>query len=360
MNRQEILLLQQMRSMPSVTITLPTHRTSPDNKQDPIRLKNLVVEATNRLLKDFSKREVEAVLKRLDALADDVNHEYNLDGLALFVSADFARAVKVPFTLKERVEVGEGFATRDLVFAMNRTPRYWVLTLDEQPSRLFEGTHDDLIEDKSGKFPMTMNLPGGGMRLGGGKGINASSQQDRFHEEFFRHVDAEYDKVTKDDPLPMAIVGVDRYLAFFRQVSTKNDVAVEIKGNYDHLTPHDLGKLVWPHVKEALAERRAKVFDQLDAAIGARKFASTVGEAWRYAHHGRGELLLLEENYHQPAKLSEDGMNILVSDNPTDLDVMDDAADVIVEEVLQKGGRVVFVPDGSLKDHGQVALILRY
>lgn len=360
MNRHEIMLLQQMRALPSVTITLPTHRTSPDNKQDPIRLKNLVVEATNRLLKDFGKREMKDVLTRLDNLASEVDHEHNLDGLALFVSADFARAVNVPFTLKERVEVGDAFATRDLVFAMNRTPRYWVLSLDEQPTRLFEGTRDDLIEDKSGAFPMTHNLPGGATRLSGGKGINASSQQDRFHEQFFRAVDQEYDKVTKDDPLPLAIVGVDRYLSFFRQVSTKNDVVVEIKGSYDHLTAHDLGKLVWPDVKAALAERRATVFDQLNDAVGARKFVSTIGEAWRYAHQGRGATLLLEEGYHQPAKLSDDGMNILVSDNPTDVDVMDDAADVIVEEVLQKGGRVVFVPDGSLKEHSSVALILRY
>lgn len=360
MNRQEVMLLQQMRSMPSVTITLPTHRTSPDNKQDPIRLKNLVVEAGNRLLKDFSKREVEGVLKRLEDLAAEVDHAHNLDGLALFVSKDFSRAVKVPFALKERVEVGEGFATRDLVFALNRTPRYWVLALSEQPTRLYEGTRDDLLEVTAGAFPMMHNLPGGATRLPGGEGINPSSQQDRFHEQFFRAVDQEYDKVTKDDPLPLAVVGVDRYLAFFRQVSTKNDVVTEIKGNYDHLTAHDLGKLAWPAVKEALAERRAKVFDQLNDAIGARKFASTAGEAWRYAHQGRGALLLLEEDYHQPARLSDDGMNILVSENPADLDVMDDAADVIVEEVLQKGGRVVFVPNGSLKDHGRVALILRY
>ncbi len=360
MNRQEIMLLQRMRSMPSVTITMPTHRTSPDNKQDPIRLKNLVVEATNRLLKDFSKREVEGVLKRLDGLASEIDHEHNLDGLALFVSKDLARAVRVPLTLKGRVEVGEGFATRDLVFAMNRTPRYWVLALSEKPTRLYEAARDDLIDVTTGAFPMTHNLPGGATRLPGGEGINSSESRDRFHEQFFRSVDQEYDKVTKDDPLPLAVVGVDRYLAFFRQVSTKNDVVAEVKGNYDHLNAHDLGQVVWPHVKEALAERRAKVFGQLDAAIGARKWASTVGEAWRYAHQGRGQLLLLEENYHAPAKLSDDGMNILVSDRPEDLDVMDDAADVVVEEVLQKGGRVVFVPDGSLKDHGRVALILRY
>ena len=48
MNRHDIRLLQAVRLYPSVTITLPTHRTSPDNKQDPIRVRNLVTEATNR------------------------------------------------------------------------------------------------------------------------------------------------------------------------------------------------------------------------------------------------------------------------------------------------------------------------
>jgi hypothetical protein len=360
MNRYEINTLMAMRSLPSVTITLPTHRTSPDNKQDPIRLKNLVVEATNRLLKDFSKREVEGLLKSLEDVAGDINHSYNLDGLAIFVNNDFARAYELPFTLKERVTVDESFYTRDLVFAMNRTPRYRVLALSEQPTRLFEASKDALIEVTAGAFPMKHTGPGGEQRVASGPGVNESSQVSRHHEAFFRSVDAEYDKVAKGDPLPLAVVGVERYLSFFRENSTKNDVVVELRGNYDHLNAHDIGRMVWPEVKEALAARRAGVFDQLRDAIGARKIASTAGEAWRYAHEGRGALLLLEENYHAPAKLSDDGMNIVLSDRPEDLDVMDDAADVIVETVLDKGGRVVFVPDGSLKEHSGVALILRY
>jgi hypothetical protein len=349
-----------LRAMPSVTITLPAHRTSPDNRQDPIRLKNLVTEATNRLLNDFSKRDVDDVLKKLDALSSNIDHEQNLDGLALFVSPDVARAERLPFELKERVVVGDSFYTRDLVFAMNRTPRYWVLALSEQPTRLFEAARDDLIEMTAGGFPMTHNGPGGATNLPGGPGINPSSQQDRFHEQFFRAVDAAFDKANKEDPLPLAVVGVDRYLSFFKDVATRNDVVAEIKGNYDHLGPHDLGRLVWPEVKEALAQRRAGVFNELSAAIGARRISSTAGEVWRYAHEGRGALLLVEEGYHPPARLSDDGMNILISDNPADLDVMDDATDIIVEEVLMKGGRVVFVPDGSLSEHNRIALILRY
>jgi len=360
MNRREIMLLARMRSLPSVTITMPTHRTSPDNKQDPIRLKNLVVAATNRLLKDFNKREVEVVLKRMDDLASEVDHEHNLDGLAMFVNRDFGRVVRLPFLLKERVEIGDAFATRDLVFAMNRTPRYWVLSLSERPTRLYEATRDDLLEIAEGAFPMTFSLPSGGARLPEAFGVNPSSKEDHYHEQFFRQVDQEYDRLTKDDRLPLAVVGVERYLAFFHKVATENDVIAEVRGNYDHLSAHDLGKVVWPVVERAFAERRAQVFQRLEAAISARRYASTIGEVWRYAHEGRGELLLLEEGYHQPARLSDDGMNIVLSDNPEDLNVMDDAADVVVEEVLQKGGQVVFVPDGSLSAHGRVALILRY
>lgn len=57
MNCHDVLALQQISGYPTLTITLPTHRTSPDNQQDPIRLRNLVTQATDRLLGEFSKRE---------------------------------------------------------------------------------------------------------------------------------------------------------------------------------------------------------------------------------------------------------------------------------------------------------------
>lgn len=42
MNKHDVRLLQQISGYPAVSITLPTHRTSPRNKQDPIRVKQLV------------------------------------------------------------------------------------------------------------------------------------------------------------------------------------------------------------------------------------------------------------------------------------------------------------------------------
>jgi hypothetical protein len=58
MNRSDLRQLQGVNEYPSLSILLPTHRTAPDNQQDPIRVKNLVAEAKNRLLGEFSQREI--------------------------------------------------------------------------------------------------------------------------------------------------------------------------------------------------------------------------------------------------------------------------------------------------------------
>jgi hypothetical protein len=360
LNRNELELLQQMRSMPSVTITLPTHRTAPDNQQDPIRLKNLATEAANRLSNDFSKRELEPILTRLKELVENVDHAYNEAGMALFVNRDFSRLVKLPFTLPERVEVNEGFATRDMVYAMNRTRSYWVLHLSEQHTRLHRATDGSLTEVREGGFPMEVDPPSKTEITRREQKSERFGDIDEGHDRFFRKVDGAYDQVNKREKLPLAVVGVERYLSMFRDVSTENDVVAEVRGNYEHLNEHELGQLVWPAVREGFMQRHEHVFSRLDAAIGARKIASTIGEVWRHAHEGRGELIIVEENYHEPATIDESGMHLTPADSVEPLDVVDDAVDEAIETVLQMKGEVAFVPDGSLEKHGRIALVLRY
>lgn len=360
LNRNELDLLQQMRSMPSVTITLPTHRSAPDNQQDPIRLKNLANEAASRLAKDYSKREMEPLLKRLQDLVDNADHMHNEDGMALFVNRDFGRLVKLPFLLPERVEINEGFATRDLVYAMNRTRSYWVLQLSEQSTCLYHATDGSLSEVRDAGFPMSIDSPGKTEVARREQKSERFGDVDEGHDRFFRKVDQAFDQANKQEKLPLAVVGVERYLSMFRDVSTENDVVAEIRGNYEHLSLHELGQLVWPAAKEGFNQRNARVFSRLDAAIGARKVVSTIGEVWRYAHEGRGELLIVEESYHAPATIDESGMHLTPADSVEPIDVIDDAVDEAIETVLQMKGEVAFVPDGALDQHSRIALVLRY
>lgn len=360
MNRHDISLLQAIKGYPALSILLPTHRTFPDNRQDPIRVKNLATEAADRLLEEFSKREIQPLLDNLDAVARDIDYRYTLDGLAIFVNQDFARKFYLPFPVKERVLVDESFATRDLVMTMNRSPRYWVLALSEKPTRLFEGVRDTLTEITDYGFPQVHEGPGGEAPLPGGFGVRKSAYRDEYSRKFFREVDAAFAEVAKDDPLPLIVVGVDRQLAFFNEVTGHGSlIAGTVQGNYDHLSAHDLGKLLWPLVLEKMEERRQELLGELGAAVGAQRSASTLGEAWLQAQIGRVATLLVEENYHQPARLSENGMLLTLVDEPGP-DVLDDAVDDLVEVVLQKGGRAFFFGDGALAEHGRVAAMLRY
>ena len=60
--------LKDIISKNCVTIVLNTHRTRPDNEQDPKKLKNLVKEAKERLLSNASKRDVTPIIEHLEEL----------------------------------------------------------------------------------------------------------------------------------------------------------------------------------------------------------------------------------------------------------------------------------------------------
>jgi len=361
MNYNDIRSLQSIRSYPSVSILLPTHRTSPANQQDPIRVKNLLTQARERLLTEHGRRAVQPVLDKLEALAAQIDYRYALDGLALFANRELARKYYLPFTLKERVVIDETFATRDLVFALNHSPRYWVVVLSEKPTRLYEGVHDTLAEVTEFGFPMTHLGPGGEAALPGGFGIKRSAIRDEYDRQFFRHVDEGVSGCIAVDPLPIILVGVERNLAFFREVSQNNRlVCGAVTGSHDKTSAPELAKLVWPVMQAHLAQERKRAMQLLTAALGTDKHATGMGEVWQMAQAGRGELLLVEEDFHYPARLDASGLDLRPADDPNAPQALDDAVDNVIETVLLKNGRVVFVDSGALEAHQHIALILRY
>src|SRR5215470_11304854 len=97
LSRSDLKSLQAHRDYPSVSILAPTHRTAPSNKQDPIKVKNLLRKAIDRLHGEFKKREVAAVVANLQRLVGEVDWEHTLDGLALFASRERSRAITLPF-----------------------------------------------------------------------------------------------------------------------------------------------------------------------------------------------------------------------------------------------------------------------
>jgi hypothetical protein len=355
--RHDLKELQALKKVPALSILLPTYRNFPDNKKDPIRVKNLVSAATERLSQEFSSRDLEPLLQQLDTLVNEIDYPHTLDGLALYVSHDFARLFYLPFPVPERVVIDQTFATRDLVYGLHRAQRYWVFLLSQASTRLLAGTGETLEEVTDQNFPMEMTGPGATTAL---PDKADSSYMDDRHRRFFQQVDRAYTEYTEGEALPLILGGVIRQISFFQEISQYTSrVAGTLTGNFDKATVAELVPLVWPIVQGVREQQRADALKALDTAMGEGKVVSTLEEIWQWAHEGRGKLLLVEKDYHVPAVVTEKGGLEVVSQRGG-TEIMDDAVDEIIEVVLAKGGEVALMEEGALSDDQHIALTLRY
>jgi hypothetical protein len=356
MDLMTLKVIQSFHQYPCVSILLPTHRTAPDNQKDAIRLKNLAKEAEERLRQEFDKRDIDPLVDRIHDLVATIDVQHNLDGMALYINREFAEKIDLPFSVRERVIIDHTFATRDLIMGMNRAFRYYVLKLTGKGAHLYEAYRDTLRESTANGFPHEFN-PG----LTEKKTEKPDNLQDGAYREFVNQVDKRFNEVYNINPMDVVTVGVVRNLALYREVADHPDrILHEVEGNYEHLSAHDLGKLVWPQVKDLLQALRHRVLDELGAAMGAKKVASGLDDVWQLSNTGRASVLVVEEGYFQPGLIDRETRQLTLVEDSKAPGVVDDVVDEIAEFVMHQGGRVVFVEDGRLAEHQRIALILRY
>lgn len=359
-SRSELRRIQAISAYPSVSLLAPTHRTAPANQRDRIVVKNLLTKAVERLHSEFKKREVAPIVKRLSALVKEIDWRHLLDGIAIYANEDTAAVFHLPFKVKARAVVDSTFATRDLAYTLNRALRYRVLVLTEKPTRLYEATTKVLTEHTEKPFPMVHTGPGGAAKLPGGQGINRSAVRDDAHRQFFRKVDEALEHIQKHDPLPVVLVGVDRYLAFYQEIAKNPEAIVGfISGSYDAPNPAALGKLAWPVFQAGATLKRTKALVRLGEAVSANRHASGIQNVWRAAYDKRCQTLLVETGFSYPADVSPEGDRLLpyTGIGPA---ALDDAADEVIEKVLADGGEVFFYDPGALDQHQSIAAVLRY
>lgn len=71
LSREKLCTLESELQGPCLSLYQETHRCSPDNKQDPIRFRNLVKKPRTALLDTYPDADHEDLMKPLMALEDD-------------------------------------------------------------------------------------------------------------------------------------------------------------------------------------------------------------------------------------------------------------------------------------------------
>ncbi len=215
---------------------------------------------------------------------------------------------------------------------------YYVLALSERTNRLYEAFRDTLIDIENTWFP-TMSS-------------KSPSQPDLNDEELrtlFQRVDHHFAHYYAQDPLGVVVIGASRDQAMFASSTAFSDVIIgKTDGDHSATSTQDLGRIVWPIVKSAMANAGEKLERDLAEATRTHNVAFGIDAVVKSVDSGVGATLLVE-----------DGYKVVPPKGSSLRDDIDNVVDVIIDKVLALGGNVIFVQDGLLNKFQRVALILR-
>src|SRR5512134_2042147 len=98
LTKEELAALTEALATPTVSIFMPTHRVGREVQQNPVRLKNLLGEAKQKLVeRGMRSPEAEQLLEPAQALLDNTDFwQHQSDGLAIFAAPDLMRTYRLP------------------------------------------------------------------------------------------------------------------------------------------------------------------------------------------------------------------------------------------------------------------------
>jgi hypothetical protein len=355
MNKGTVEELARVRGVPAVSILCPLDVQHPGNPHDPTVLTELRDRAKEQLDADVSGRVASSIVSRIDDALSALDLEHPSPGVAIFVSPDVSRIIPLDSPVGPEVVVGERFAIRGLLKALQQRPRARVVVLSQAKTRCIDLDGALASERLDFGFPLEVEPP-----------VEADTPQRDFpldeheHDEaakfVFRAVDHALGGLQHRDGRPLVLLGAERDLAYFDEITTqRTHIIGRLHGNYERKTAGAIADLVQPVLDAHELEQQQQACTDVREAIGSCAVAG-IAEAWAAARAGRGHRLVVEDAFRYPARVVGEMLEPARDNDPGAKDAVEDT----IEEVVRHGGDVVGVPGDSLADVGRIALVTRY
>ena len=355
---QKLEKLATEKNTPSVTISLNTHRTHPDNIQDVIELKNLLQQAEQNVIQEFGKRPVASLLEKISAIESEIDINYNLDSLHIFLSNDTKEIIRSTWPVNENsVHIADAFSVRHLIKSFSRTESYHILLLSQSGVRLYHAFNDSITNEiKNDDFPFGENLHYN-------TDLDKSSDSkylDNLVREFLNKVDKAMVKLNNEAGLNAVVICTEDNYSRLMQVADRPAIySGRANIDYNNTALHQIGKQAWTIVKDLQRERRTAAISEVQEAVGQGTVLTDLQEIYQAAIDGRGDLLIVHQDFAQPVLMTGERTFDLATDTNS-AHVIDDISSKIAWEVMSKKGRVFFTTQEEVKELGNIVLKTRY
>lgn len=373
--RNDLKTLLASQKGPCVSIFMPTHRGGAE--QDPIRWKNLLADAKDRL-EDAGLRGPE-VRKLLDPawnlLKQPTFWKNQSDGLACFLFSAEMRCYRLPATFAELVVVGDHFHVKPLLPLLSGTGRFYILALSKKTVRLLQGTAHSVHEVDLKGVPTSLaqalqfhdrdeplmfhTRPAGGAGSWGaifhGQGVGIDDAKDDLLR-YFQQIDRGLHDFLRDERSPLVLATVEYLLPIYHKANTYPHLLERgLVGSPDRMSARELHDEAWsilqPYFQKAQKEAAA-VYIRL---AGTGRTCNDLEEIVRTAHQGQIEILFVAANREQwgTFKGTEDKIRLHERAETGDEDFLNLAA----LHTLQHGGTVYVVPPTEVPGEGVAAAV---
>lgn len=358
MQKDKLEKLASERSFPCVTISMNTHRTAPGNQKDVIELQKLIKEAHDHVVNEFEQHEVGNLLEKIDNLEKDIDVNYNLDSLHIFLSDTTKEIVLSSWpTLNNTVSVAENFVIKPLIKDFNRLVEYLILVLSQTDVRLLKAINDNISgEIKNDDFLFAKNPHFSADQEKSGDDKHLDNQV----RDFFNQIDKALVKIHYKTDMNVVVICTENNWSRLMQVADKPSIYLgNVNMNYNDTANHSLAAEAWKIVVAIQEEGRSKAIKEMQEAAGHGKVITDLSEIFMAVKTGRGDLLITHDDYHQSVKMTGQ-YTFSFADDVTLPGVIDDITSDIAWEVISKKGRAIFTNSEEFKAFGNIALKVRY
>lgn len=354
-------VLDALHYRPAVSVILPFEPRMGLKAELQYNLKHASKKVLDALQADYPPELSGLVMQKLQQLIDKVDYNTYKKSIAIFVSPVFQKLLYLDVAVEERIIVDESFEIRDLIYSKKQLHKYLLLLLSGKEMRMYLGNGGEMVRIISDK-PEHAEAYENDIAERVTNFSDVSDRKEVMLEKFLRHADQSLDMVLNAYPLPLFVLGTERVIGRFKQLTKHQKAIVDVlHGNYEDATPAELKKILEPVISDWKKVQVKDLLNRIEEAANKKKLAVGIKEVWHDAIRKKGQLLIVEKNYMYPAQHSDAEDRIEGTEELYNrFSYIKDAVDDVMEKVLEYGGDVEFVEEGVLDAYAHIVLINYY
>lgn len=378
-NRDELEQLIADPPAPCVSISIPTHPTGRETRQDPIRLKNHLREAGQRLESmGCDQSQVEKLLEPAAALPSSETAPFWRNGsesLLLLLADGICRCYKLPVESPEVTQVGDQFFVSPLVRYLQGDGSFFVIAVSQNSVRLLSGTKHSVSEVELGTLPtdlqdaLNIDEYQSSLQFHSHSSAQKSSGEAIFHGhgggegedhkqellQFFHRLDQALTPFLSTTDAPLVFAGVEYLFPIFQKACKyKHLQPTAVTGSPDGLSDEELQQAAWKVAEPAYLAKRDDALERYGFAASRDMASDDVNAILTATKAGRVSTLFLASDFatrHSNSKpLSSGKTSVGVSA----------AHDLAAAKTLQMGGSVFVLEAANMPTESSIAAIFRF